>query len=133
MKAGADIITTSSYQASIPGFIEKGFSESESVDLLLLSTRLALDVKIKTNIQYITCSWRQEMNSGNKYNPTTWKNQRLLDPLAAMGPICTTDQSTEETIIYLCLNSKIFMLGDYKPLESTKSSSYTYIKSTVQV
>ncbi len=56
MKAGADIITTSSYQASIPGFIEKGFSESESVDLLLLSTRLALDVKIKTNIQYITCS-----------------------------------------------------------------------------
>lgn len=34
LKAGADVITTASYQASLPGFIEAGFTEVEAVTLL---------------------------------------------------------------------------------------------------
>lgn len=40
--AGADVITTASYQASIPGFVEWGLSDAEAADLLARSSELAL-------------------------------------------------------------------------------------------
>lgn len=39
--AGADCAITSSYQATINGFIEKGFSESESISLIKRSVQIA--------------------------------------------------------------------------------------------
>jgi homocysteine S-methyltransferase len=45
LKAGADIITTSSYQASIPGFEKQGCSKEKAVELLTLSSRLATDAR----------------------------------------------------------------------------------------
>lgn len=42
LKAGADIITTASYQASFCGFKNQGFSYEKSRELLLLSSSLAI-------------------------------------------------------------------------------------------
>jgi homocysteine S-methyltransferase len=45
LEAGADCISTASYQATIEGFKEKGFGDSESVDLLRRSVQLALSAR----------------------------------------------------------------------------------------
>ncbi len=41
LRAGADVITTASYQATLPGLMAKGLSSTESRELLQLSVRLA--------------------------------------------------------------------------------------------
>lgn len=45
LQAGADIISTASYQATIGGFVKKGFSIQEAKALLRLSTTLALEAR----------------------------------------------------------------------------------------
>ncbi len=45
LTAGADCITTSTYQASVPGFGKRGMSESEGVELLHGSIRLAVEAR----------------------------------------------------------------------------------------
>jgi len=41
LEAGADCIITSSYQATVNGFIKKGYSQKEAADLIKLSVKLA--------------------------------------------------------------------------------------------
>ncbi len=43
LRAGADIITTSSYQASIPGLMKFGYSHSKSCDIVKRSVELAVE------------------------------------------------------------------------------------------
>jgi homocysteine S-methyltransferase len=43
--AGSDCSTSASYQATIPGFMARGMSESEAEDLLLYSVRLAAEAR----------------------------------------------------------------------------------------
>ncbi len=45
LRAGADIITTAGYQASIPGFLAAGHSEREAGDLLLRAVELAIEAR----------------------------------------------------------------------------------------
>jgi homocysteine S-methyltransferase len=45
LRAGADIITTASYQASFPGLAKAGLSKMEATELLRLSVKLARDAK----------------------------------------------------------------------------------------
>ncbi|HVM88232.1 MAG TPA: homocysteine S-methyltransferase [Puia sp.] len=45
LKSGADIITTASYQASFEGFAKYGYSEKEVVELMKLSTQLAVNAR----------------------------------------------------------------------------------------
>lgn len=45
LQAGADIIITSSYQASFEGFLQKGFSKEKAVELLKLSINIALETR----------------------------------------------------------------------------------------
>jgi homocysteine S-methyltransferase len=45
LQAGADIITTSSYQASFSGFEKQGYSKEKAVELLLLSTSIAIEAR----------------------------------------------------------------------------------------
>ena len=47
LQAGADIITTSSYQATVEGFVKKGFSRQQAKELLKRSTQLALEARAK--------------------------------------------------------------------------------------
>lgn len=45
LQAGADCIITASYQATIGGFMKRGLSEEEAVELLQFSIQLALDAR----------------------------------------------------------------------------------------
>jgi homocysteine S-methyltransferase len=45
LNAGADVIISASYQASLAGFQDKGFSYSESVKLVNESVRIAIEVR----------------------------------------------------------------------------------------
>ena len=45
LEAGADCIITSSYQASIEGFLEKGFSKEKAIELIKLSINIAKEAR----------------------------------------------------------------------------------------
>ncbi|XP_010554234.1 PREDICTED: homocysteine S-methyltransferase 1 [Tarenaya hassleriana] len=45
LEAGADILVTSSYQATLPGFLSRGLSMEESESLLQKSVRLAVEAR----------------------------------------------------------------------------------------
>ena len=45
LAAGADCITTATYQASLPGFHRRGLTDDEGVELLDLSVRLAVEAR----------------------------------------------------------------------------------------
>ncbi|XP_010514218.1 PREDICTED: homocysteine S-methyltransferase 1-like [Camelina sativa] len=47
LEAGADIVVTSSYQATIPGFVSRGLSTEESESLLQKSVTLAVEARDK--------------------------------------------------------------------------------------
>ncbi|XP_010502476.1 PREDICTED: homocysteine S-methyltransferase 1 [Camelina sativa] len=47
LEAGADIVVTSSYQATIPGFVSRGLSTEESESLLQKSVELAVEARDK--------------------------------------------------------------------------------------
>jgi homocysteine S-methyltransferase len=59
--AGADCITTSSYQASIAGFQRRGLTEGEAIELLLQSVTLALDARARF--------WNEKDDSSNRQWP----------------------------------------------------------------
>src|SRR5688572_7888192 len=44
-KAGADCAITASYQATLEGFQRRGLSETESIDLIKKSVRLAIEAR----------------------------------------------------------------------------------------
>ncbi len=44
-KAGADCAITASYQATIPGFMKRGLNESEAIDLIKKSVRIAIEAR----------------------------------------------------------------------------------------
>ena len=44
-KAGADCAITASYQATIPGFMKRGLNESEAIDLIKKSVRIAIGAR----------------------------------------------------------------------------------------
>ena len=45
LKAGADIITTASYQASFTGFSKRGYSREKATELMKLATNLAIEAR----------------------------------------------------------------------------------------
>lgn len=45
LNRGADIIVSASYQASVPGFMKKGFSREKAVELIQYSTQLAKEAR----------------------------------------------------------------------------------------
>jgi homocysteine S-methyltransferase len=45
LSAGADCIATTSYQATVEGFLKKGLSRDRALDLLTLSSQLALEAR----------------------------------------------------------------------------------------
>lgn len=47
LRAGADIVTTASYQASVPGFVNAGLSEEKGLGLLRRSVELAVEARAR--------------------------------------------------------------------------------------
>ncbi|KAL0463586.1 UNVERIFIED_CONTAM: Homocysteine S-methyltransferase 1 [Sesamum latifolium] len=61
LEAGADVLVTSSYQATIPGFLSRGLSLEEAESLLTKSVRLAVEARDKF--------WSSgKRKSGHNYN-----------------------------------------------------------------
>ena len=61
LRAGADCITTASYQATLPGFRKRGLSESAGRAVLGLSLRLALEAR--------ELFWAEESNREGRVQP----------------------------------------------------------------
>jgi homocysteine S-methyltransferase len=61
LRAGADCITTASYQATLPGFRKRGLSEKAGRDMLSLSLRLGLEARDEF--------WREEANRKGRVQP----------------------------------------------------------------
>jgi homocysteine S-methyltransferase len=60
-KAGADCAITASYQASIQGFMKRGLNESEAIDLIKKSVRLAIEARDEF--------WAEEANRAGRSKP----------------------------------------------------------------
>ena len=45
LRAGADVVTSASYQASVSGFMQRGFTDKEAADLLQKSVRIAREAR----------------------------------------------------------------------------------------
>nr|CAG8646939.1 10454_t:CDS:2 [Entrophospora candida] len=83
LKAGADIISTCSYQAFLDGFIKQGFTEQQSVGIIQKSVDIAVNAR--------DIFWKEYQNQiiSNSKNPHTYnKNKSRIKPLIAlsMGP-----------------------------------------------
>jgi homocysteine S-methyltransferase len=59
--AGADVITTASYQATFEGFLRRGLSQDAAADLMRLSVRLALEAR--------DAFWADEANRKGRVRP----------------------------------------------------------------
>lgn len=60
-KAGADCAITASYQATIEGFMKRGLSEAEAIDLIQKSVRLAIEARYEF--------WADESNRAGRSRP----------------------------------------------------------------
>jgi len=60
-KAGADCVTTASYQATMEGFARRGLNEKEAIDLIQKSVRLALEARDEL--------WAGESNRVGRFKP----------------------------------------------------------------
>jgi S-methylmethionine-dependent homocysteine/selenocysteine methylase len=79
--AGADVATTASYQATIPGLMLRGLDRAQAEDVLRLSVMLARQARDEF--------WGIEANRAS----------------AAMGPRCTMARNTAATTACRCSNS----------------------------
>ncbi len=61
LEAGADCITTSTYQATLPGFRKRGLCDTEAVELLQRSVDIAVDAR--------DTFWKQHGNRGGRLRP----------------------------------------------------------------
>ncbi|KAI3453026.1 hypothetical protein Pfo_009689 [Paulownia fortunei] len=61
LEAGADILVTSSYQATLPGFLSRGLSMEEAESLLTKSVKIATEARDKF---WASVKWK----SGHNYN-----------------------------------------------------------------
>ncbi|KAL8052859.1 hypothetical protein ABFX02_05G032700 [Erythranthe guttata] len=59
LEAGADVIVTSSYQATIPGFLSRGLSMEEAESLLTKSVKIAAEARDKF---WASVKWKPENN-----------------------------------------------------------------------
>jgi homocysteine S-methyltransferase len=59
--AGADCAISASYQATVPGFVARGLSEAEAVQLLRLSVQLAVEAR--------DLFWSEEKNRAGRLRP----------------------------------------------------------------
>jgi homocysteine S-methyltransferase len=59
--AGADCAISASYQATVPGFVARGLSEAEAVQLLRLSVQLAVEAR--------DLFWSEEENRAGRLRP----------------------------------------------------------------
>eukprot|EP00299_Pterocystis_sp_00344_P014891 c7408_g1_i1.p1 GENE.c7408_g1_i1~~c7408_g1_i1.p1 ORF type:complete len:336 (+),score=96.94 c7408_g1_i1:28-1008(+) len=61
LNAGADLIISSTYQATISGFMSKGFSREQAAEYIVLGTKLAVEARDRW--------WNENSGKGNRVKP----------------------------------------------------------------
>ena len=88
LAAGADCITTASYQATIEGFLARGLGEARAVELLRLSVRLALEAR--------DAFWRDPAASRGRLRPLVAASVGPYGAFLANGAEYTGDYDLDE-------------------------------------
>lgn len=92
LRAGADCITTSSYQASLAGFRRRGVDDAEGAELLALSVRLALEAR--------DLFWREASNRQGRVKPLVAASVGPYGAFLADGSEYTGHYSIPDSELY---------------------------------
>ena len=92
LAAGADCITTSSYQASRAGFHKRGLSDERGVELLLDSVRLAIDAR--------ATFWSESANRRDRLRPLVAASIGPYGAFRADGSEYTGDYGVDDADLY---------------------------------
>lgn len=88
LEAGADCIVSASYQATIPGFVKRGASESEAEDLIRKAVHLAVDARDRF--------WRGKENRVGRRKPLVAAGVGPYGAYLANGAEFTGDYDLDE-------------------------------------
>jgi len=91
LEAGADVIASASYQASLPGFAARGIAAEEGARLLTLSTQLAVDAR--------DAFWAQESNRVGRTRPLVAASVGPYGAYLANGAEYTGDYGVDRTAL----------------------------------
>ena len=92
LEAGADCITTSSYQATVQGFSDRGLTKNAGRDLLRLSTDLALDAR--------DSFWSHQTNRRGRLRPLVAASIGPFGAFLADGSEYTGAYSIDDGALY---------------------------------
>jgi len=92
LRAGADCITTASYQATLPGFRRRGLTEGAGRELLALSLRLALEAR--------ELFWGEESNRRGRVEPLVAASIGPYGAFLADGSEYTGDYGVSDAELY---------------------------------
>lgn len=92
LEAGADCITTSSYQASLQGFFARGLDEAEGRKLLRLSTNLAVEAR--------DFFWKHPQNRQDRIRPLVAASIGPYGAFLADGSEYTGAYSIDDDALY---------------------------------
>ena len=92
LTAGADCITTSTYQASLPGFCKHGMSREEGTTLLLLAVALATEAR--------DTFWRDETSRSGRIQPLVAASIGPYGAFLADGSEYTGDYGISDDELY---------------------------------
>jgi homocysteine S-methyltransferase len=103
LAAGADCITSASYQATLAGFMGRGLSRERAVELLRLSVELALDARDEF--------WRDETARCGRLRPLVAASVGPYGAFLANGAEYTGDYGLDEDALYLFHQPRFEILG----------------------
>lgn len=104
LEAGADCITTSSYQASLEGFAARGLSDAQGRDLLRLSTRLATEARDRF--------WSQASNRRGRLRPLVAASIGPYGAFLADGSEYSGEYSIDDDELYAFHRDRWHILAD---------------------
>jgi len=92
LAAGADCIATATYQASLPGFRKRGLSDSDGVELLRESVRIAVDAR--------DTFWSKPHNREGRHRPLVAASVGPYGAFLADGSEYTGDYGIDDAELY---------------------------------
>jgi homocysteine S-methyltransferase len=90
--SGADCVTTATYQATLPGFRNRGLSEKEGIELLRLAVRLACEAR--------ESFWAEEQNRTGRLFPIVAASVGPYGAYLADGSEYTGDYDISDSGLY---------------------------------
>jgi homocysteine S-methyltransferase len=104
LEAGADCITTASYQASVPGFLRAGRSEAEARELLCRSVLLAREAR--------DAFWASSVNRTGRSRPIVAASLGPYGAYLANGAEYTGDYDLDEDGLLAFHRDRYLLLAD---------------------